>query len=143
MTTKPFVVSEFRDLLVMQRIFREAKFCTEADDDELSDSPIVAELFGKLLESLIESEVQLRGERARENWEQWLAMSDPRRAEWQAAISRAKKKNLWSKWTEAEKNGYVRILFSPFILDVESTRKFIKEVTAHFLRNEKTNELKG
>jgi len=49
----------------MQRVFREAKFCKLADDDEVSSSPLVNELFGRLLDALISKEVEQEGERAR------------------------------------------------------------------------------
>ena len=49
MTTNSFVVNDIVELRVMQRVFREAKFCALADDDEISDSPIVNELFKRLL----------------------------------------------------------------------------------------------
>ena len=65
MTTNSFVVSDLKELLVMQRVFREAKFCKLADDDEVSSSPLVNELFGRLLDALISKEVEQEGERAR------------------------------------------------------------------------------
>jgi hypothetical protein len=40
-----FVVDDLGELLALQRVFREAKFCLEPDDVEISDSPVVARLF--------------------------------------------------------------------------------------------------
>jgi hypothetical protein len=127
MKTKSFVVSEFRELLVMQRVFREAKFCTEADDDEISDSPIVAELFNRLMEALVEAEVELDGEIGREKWKAWLAI-DGSRDEWSAALRRARSNVSWPKWTNEKKSEYVKILLSPFVLSEATRKQFISEV---------------
>jgi hypothetical protein len=35
---------EYHELVAMQRVFREAKFCLEPDDEDISGSPIVAKL---------------------------------------------------------------------------------------------------
>lgn len=128
MTIKPFEVVDIQELRVMQRIFREAKFCIVADDDEISDSPIVAKLFSRLMTALIEAEVEIDGERARQSWEKWLLMDNPLRSEWSAALLRAQKNIAWHKMNEFEQIEYVKILFSPFVLSVDAIRQFIAEV---------------
>jgi hypothetical protein len=133
MTTKPFVVSEFRELRAMQRVFREAKFCTEEDDEEISDSPIVAAMFSRLMEAVIDAEVELDGESARTGWTNWLMMTDTSRDEWSAAIRRAQRKVAWQQWSDEKRKEYVKILFAPFVLSNEMTSRFIADVTTYFV----------
>ena len=136
MTTKPFVVCEFHELIAMQRVFREAKFCTEEDDEEISDSPIVAAMFSRLMEALIDTEVGLDGEPARAGWRNWLMMTDTSRNEWSAAIRRAQKKVAWQQWSDEKRKEYVKILFDPFVLSSEMMSRFIADVTTYFVNKQ-------
>ena len=129
MKTKSFQVNSLKELRVLQRVFREAKFCKQADDDEVSESPLVAELFGRLMTVLIEAQVESEGEIARLKWEKWLVVEDSSRDEWLAVRDRAQKNPLWSSWTEGERRDYVKTLFSPFVLEDKTLETFISEVT--------------
>ena len=115
MTTNSFVVNDIVELRVMQRVFREAKFCALADDDEISDSPIVNELFKRLLDALINKCVELDGLEERERWHRWLTMDDPARDEWGAVRDRALRHDKWALWTREEKVDYLRLLCCPFV----------------------------
>lgn len=130
MISRTFEVCGLQELRVMQRIFREAKFCTVADDDEISDSPIVAMLFSRLMSVLIAAEVEAVGESARQSWEAWLLMDNPLRSEWCAARLRAQKHLVWGTMTESERDDYVKVLFSPFVLSDAAIKRFTAEVNA-------------
>lgn len=130
MQTKEFAVNDYLELRVMQRIFREAKFCREADDDEIATSPIVADLFERLLDALISTQVERDGEVARVKWENWLSMEDASRDEWGAAFRRAVRYESWDKLTSSEKIKYVEVLFRPFLLKDDLVFRFIAEVDA-------------
>jgi hypothetical protein len=138
MVIKSFEVSDLHELRVMQRVFREAKFCTVADDDEISDSPIVASLFSRLLAVLVEAEVEIDGENARQSWDRWLMMDNPSRNEWTSARLRAQENHMWDTMPESEKITYVKILFSPFVLSDDAIRQFVTEVN-----NSKTVSSRG
>lgn len=127
MITKMFVVDDPNELLALQRVFREAKFCTEPDDLEISDSPIVAGLFQRLMDALIASEMARDGERARQRWMQWLAI-DESRDEWQAAIRRARAEDRWPDFSNDERISYVELLLSPFTLSTDLVDRFIHTV---------------
>ncbi|MGO4550254.1 hypothetical protein AB4059_04015 [Lysobacter sp. 2RAF19] len=128
MTSKPFLVHDVQELRTMQRVFREAKFCTEADDDEVSESPTVARLFERLMASLIDAEVAISGDSARDEWNKWLLMTDSSRDEWAAALGRARKNRMWQTWTEKEKKACIRTLFSPFVLSDSMVDSFLVSV---------------
>ncbi len=68
MTSNAFLVTDLTDLRVLQRVFREAKFCPIPDDLEISDSPWVARLFCQLMDALIAADVAKNGEEQRERW---------------------------------------------------------------------------
>ncbi|MFI4954841.1 MAG: hypothetical protein ACHP9Y_02900 [Gammaproteobacteria bacterium] len=130
MVSKDFEVSSLSELLVMHRIFREAKFCLEPDDTEISASPIVAKLYLRLMDALISSDAALNGESAQQRWNEWLTISESR-AEWRVAIGRAKMEQEWSKWSYQEKSDYVSDLLSPFIITKENIDHFIEVVNQH------------
>ncbi len=130
MNINQFSVSNYQELRALQRVFREAKFCKKSDDDEIATSPIVAALFIRLMDALIETQVNLEGEGARKKWTRWLAMDDPSRDEWQSAKARAQKNDQWAGWEKGEKVAYVKILFSPFVLDDSFVDQFILDVNA-------------
>ena len=119
MTTKAFIVTDVDELFALHRAFREAKFCIEPDDTEVSDSPVVARLFERLMEVLITAEVDREGETARQRWEQWLAL-DESRDEWAAATSRAKNELACHDFSAAERREYVAVLLMPFRLSPET-----------------------
>lgn len=127
MNTNSFVVDDLVELRVMQRVFREAKFCTEADDLEISDSPIVARMFERLIATLMAQEVALEGEVARQSWMRWLAI-DESRDEWAAAIRRARVEKQWLTFSNTDRTDYVRVLLSPFTASPETIEKFVRAV---------------
>lgn len=118
-----FVVDDLSELLALQRVFREAKFCTEADDVEVSDSPVVAKLFERLIKTLVAQEVERDGEDARQRWVQWLAI-DESRDEWNAALRRAKADTRWAKFSPDERIEFAKLLLSPFTLSPEVIDRF-------------------
>lgn len=122
-----FVVDDLGELLALQRVFREAKFCTEPDDVEVSDSPVVAKLFERLIATLVAHEVERDGENARQRWAQWLAI-DESRDEWDAAIRRARSDARWVTFLTDERIEYVRLLLSPFTLSPEVVDRFVLAV---------------
>ena len=127
MTSKPFMVADLNELLALHRVFREAKFCTEPDDTEISDSPIVERLFRQLMEAIVAAEVEREGESARQKWKQWLAI-DESRDEWSAGVMRATRETAWSAFSEKERREYVSLLMCPFVLDEDVMKRFIAAV---------------
>ena len=111
----------------MHRVFREAKFCTEADDLEVSDSPIVARMFERLIKTLVARSVERDGEVAAKQWERWLAI-DESRDEWAAAIRRATLEKQWPTFKSTDRQDYVEVLLSPFTLSPEIMEKFVRAV---------------
>jgi hypothetical protein len=127
MTREPFVVDDLGELLALQRVFREAKFCIEPDDVEVSDSPLVAKMFERLMATLIDHEVARDGESARQRWMKWLAI-DESRDEWHAAVRRARADDRWTTFSDNERSRYIKVLLSPFTLTPEAIENFSKSV---------------
>ncbi len=112
----------------MQRIMREAKFCIAENDTEISTSPIVSQLFKRLMDALIEAEVELDGEEARTRWLRWLNLDDPRRDEWQVAVGRAANDGRWEKFTDQEKRDFSENVLCPFTMAPDLLNEFIYAV---------------
>ncbi|NVD69552.1 hypothetical protein HUX88_03140 [Duganella sp. BJB1802] len=124
MDSKSFVVLDYYELIALQRVFREAKFCLKASDEDISASPIVAKLFERALDVLIDVEVGRKGPAAAEDWSKWKKI-DPSREEWMVAHERATKERDWQLWSYSDKLEYVRVLFSPFEISEQLAEEFI------------------
>lgn len=127
MTSNVFTVDTLTELLVLQRVFREAKFCTEPDDTEISDSPIVANLFERLMTALVAEQVARDGEDAAHRWVWWRAI-DESRDEWAAALRRAKAAPRWPSLSDDERAEYIRLLLSPFTVSPDIIQRFTSAV---------------
>ena len=114
----------------LQRVFREAKFCRLADDEEISDSPRVAALYEELMVALIARDVAENGEGERANWTRWLATSD-QRDEWKIAQERVRAHSAWRNYTVSKKTEYATVLLSPFTLTSETAQLFISQTDAY------------
>lgn len=122
-----FSVDDLDEMLALHRVFREAKFCTEPDDVEVAESPVVAKLFERLIVALVALEVEQNGEAARQRWADWLTI-DESRDEWNAAIRRARADARWTTFSMEERVSYVSLLLSPFILSPDVVHEFVLAV---------------
>jgi hypothetical protein len=121
----------------MQRVFRAAKFCTKTDDKDIAPSPIVAQLFGRLMDALITVQAERDGNEARERWNRWLTMADTRRDEWRAAVWRAKREKEWADWTDERRKDYAKLLLHPFVVSQSMLDRFTLEVGTKTRRKSK------
>lgn len=122
-----FSVDDLDEMLALHRVFREAKFCTEPDDVEVADSPVVAKLFERLIVTLVAREVERDGEAARQRWAHWLAI-DESRDEWNVAIRRARADARWTTFSTDERVSHVSLLLSPFTLSPDVVHRFVLAV---------------
>ncbi len=113
------------ELRTLHRVFREAKFCLVAYDDEVSNSPRVAQLFEALQLTLMEKDCEESDSR-RDSWLKWLEISEER-DEWRAALGRIKTHSPWQSYTPNEKREYVRTLLAPFQLTTENESLFLTQ----------------
>lgn len=125
MTSKKFCVDDYYELIALHRALLESQFCDEANDMDVSASPIVAKLHKQLLEILVEVEVEKKGPKVKMAWDDWLKIDVDRR-EWKIALARAKEERLWSEWGHDERKKYAHDLLSPFELSDDLAEKFIK-----------------
>ena len=124
MASNVFSVDSYIELQALQRVFREAKFCFDPSDLEISPSPVVARMYGRLIAVLVDVNVEKYGESSREDMIRWLTI-DPTRSEWQVAVSRARGDETWRNLTDAELSVYIETLFAPFIISPELIAQFM------------------
>lgn len=127
MTSNTFIINDYYELLALHRALLEAKFCDKPNDHDVSASPIVAELHKRLIRSLIDVEMDKKGESAKSEWNDWLKI-DATRREWKVGLQRARSELLWEKWNAEEKKKYVYDLLSPFKLNEKLIESFIAQV---------------
>lgn len=122
-----FIVDSTPEIYALHRVFREAKFSIEPDDDEIAGSPLVNAMFLRVMDLIVEQSVQEDGGIARERWARWLAI-DASRDEWHAALRRATKVANWSAMTAHEKSSRARDILCPFECSPELLAEFIAQV---------------
>jgi hypothetical protein len=128
---------ELDELRVLQRVFREAKFCLAHDDTEIIDSPRVAVLFDSLMSELIAKDALNNGEKVKHEWLEWLDMDDERRAEYKAAAIHVQNHAPWRTYSESERREYLKVVFCPFVLSDELTKQIIMQAHVfHHLSNQ-------
>ncbi len=137
-TKKQFIIDDYYELLNLHKALHEAKFCEKPNDFYISASPIIASVYKKLTEVLIECDVERKGENERARWSDWLKM-DPDRIEWGIALERAKNESNWDEWTIEEKEKYIVDLFCPFEINNKYIFEFIKSVEINY-PNDATGE---
>lgn len=126
------MVTGEHELRALQRVFREAKFCPEAGDDEITNSPIVAAMFARLMDALIATESAREGSRAKERWETWLEMDNPLREEWSAVRRRIEKNIQWPRLGAEEKQAHIKLLFQPFRISDERVKELIEQIDGEY-----------
>ncbi len=125
-----FTLFDLQSLNDLQRVFREAKFCRLADDEEITDSPRVAALYEELMTELIAKDIAANGEDKGGNWLRWLMITE-KRDEWKVALERVHAHSAWRTYSVEQKADYVKVLLSPFTLTEEAVAHFIAQSDAH------------
>lgn len=124
-----FIVDNTSELYALHRVFREAKFSADPDDDEISDNPRVNAMFLRVMDALIEQAVKNDGESARERWANWLAI-DKSRDEWRTSVLRARRVRHWSEMNFQDKSREAQDILCPFTCSLGLLAEFIAQVDA-------------
>jgi hypothetical protein len=122
MTTNTFVLSEIHELLALQRVIMEARYCEIASDTAISASPMVADIHRRVLDAIIVAD--LPAGLSPENWRKWLVMDEGRR-EWEIALKRAGQHYSWKTLSRDEKRSFASDLLAPFEVSDELLNKFL------------------
>jgi hypothetical protein len=94
----------------------------------------LAQIANQLVEILIKKEIE-SGKDSSMAWKKWREIDETRR-EWHVAIKHIKHhEQIWRAWTRTEKEEFVRILLSPYIVNSESLNSFIVEIDTNINHN--------
>lgn len=111
---------DYYGLLNLHKALLEAKFHTTPDNEEVSGSPIVANLYIKVRDLLMESDKDSQ-------WKEWFQLSN-RLDRRKQAIILMKKCKRWNKATSDEKNKIASNFLAPFLFNEEELKSVIAEV---------------
>lgn len=106
-------------LLNLHKALLEAKFHTMPDNEEVSGSPIVADLYIQIRELLIGSG---RGDQ----WKDWFQLSNRPDRRNQAIVLMRKCKR-WNQASPSEKSKIARDFLAPFLFSEEELKNVIAE----------------
>jgi len=111
---------DYYSLLNLHKALLEAKFNANPDNELVSGSPFVADIYIQVRELLIKSE---KGEQ----WKEWFRLKN--RQDYRSrAISRMKKCKRWSKASYDEKMKLAGDFLAPFLYDDAELDRVIAEV---------------
>lgn len=125
MTTNTLIVSDIHELLALQRVLMEARYCEIPSDTAISASPIVADMHRRILDAIIAAD--LPAGLSPQSWRKWLVMDEGRR-EWNVALKRAAQHYSWNKLSKDEKRSFAVCLLTPFELNDELINVFLTRV---------------
>lgn len=119
-------ITDYYELLVLQRALWVAKFARDPLAPELPGSPFLADVARRVVETLAQMEIE-RG--YPEKADDWYVTIDPTGEVWQITVEyAARKPDIWRKWSYQEKVEYTKILLSPFTFTDEMVEDFIQQV---------------
>ena len=131
MGTYNLEIKNYYALVSLHKSLLEAKFNLSPDNEDISGSPLVAELYTEVTDLLLNSEKRLE-------WEKWLQLKN--RPDYRKrAVLRMKKCNRWANVTLETKREIARIYLSPFKFSETELDEVIKEVDEAIIP-EKTSE---
>lgn len=122
MTTDMLVVSNVHELLALQRVIMEARYCEIASDTAISASPMVADMHKRVLDAIIAAD--LPAGLSPESWRKWLVMDEGRR-EWEIALKRVGQHYSWKTLSRDEKRSLASDLLAPFVVSDYLLEKFL------------------
>lgn len=115
---------DYDSLLNLHKALLEAKFHTTPENELVSGSPLIANIYIQVRDLLIESD---KGNQ----WKDWFQLSKrPDRRE--QAVFLMKKCNQWNKATVDEKSKIASNYLAPFLFDNEELKNVIAEVDNSF-----------
>ena len=113
-------IKDYYSLVSLHKSLLEAKFNLSPDNEDISGSPLVANLFNDVTSLLLKSE---KGE----EWEKWLQLKNQPDYK-KRAILRMKKYNRWQKVSIEKKREIAEDYLSPFKFSEEELKEVIREV---------------
>jgi hypothetical protein len=117
---------DYKELHTLQRVFLEAKFNRYADDEDLQASETVNSLFKEVIDALVVRSLERWGAVERERMDKWLQLTEDR-DEWKAALTRIRSHSRWRIYDTGEKEAYVHLILSPFVVVGEDRILFFEQ----------------
>jgi hypothetical protein len=123
-----FEVNSYFELLVLQKVLFEAKFAKVPEVDELLASPLVGDMWLRVIRELQHIQPKNGIPDAAVGWENWLREKiKVGGREWSIALNRTKKDFLTPGWDLEKKKQFATEIFRPFILSDEHLYEFVRQ----------------
>lgn len=125
-------IKDYYSLVSLHKSLLEAKFSLSPDNEDISGSPLVANLFYEVTSLLLKSEKGAE-------WEKWLQLKnqpDYRKR----AVLRMKKSERWSNISLETKKEIARNYLSPFTYSEDELNEVVKEVDKLIVPEKRSEE---
>lgn len=111
------LVSDHTELLTLHRLMMERHFVRQVHATELIGSPIVARLANQVLDELIEAEVRIKDEGARDHWAAWRVLDSSKGVVWDNFLARVRAARQYlSDASPEDRVKFIMYVASPFHL---------------------------
>lgn len=117
---KDFILElDYYEVLNLHKALLEAKFNMNPDNEMVSGSPLVAEIYIQLREMLMKYDES-------EQWKEWFQLKN--RPDYkERAVMRIRKNRQWEKLSPDEKKKIAKNYLAPFIYDEQELNEVIAE----------------
>lgn len=119
-------LKDYFTILNLHKALLEAKFHENPDNENVSSSPIIADICNKLVDALTEMDEE-KNEKNIGKWDNWRMLKNQKFYK-DRAMKNAVMNSRWKKMSEDEKLKATINMLSPFIATEEEVKCFIKEV---------------
>ena len=113
-----FSVSDHYELMALHRVIMEAKFAEDPNDPCIQGSPLVSAIADRVVESLIEMDINKYGEDSHLRWQEWRKV-DLERREYKIIKTKLQSKDSLKNLDSDGYSEYVKCLFSPLQISDE------------------------
>jgi hypothetical protein len=104
------VITDYYDLLNLHKALLEAKFHKNPDNEYVSGSPFIAKIYNDLISTLIEYDLERKGQ---EDWTEWRKINNHYDYV-ELIIGKIIKSGRWEKSNDSEKKSIIYNYLSPF-----------------------------
>ena len=121
-------IRNYPELLALHRVILEAKFSLTIRDGDIAASTLIASLAERIIEKIINVEIEQGDAEAQAKWDNWRRIN-PSRYEWKVALQHIREsREYWDRLNSEERRSYVKLVLSPFQPTPGIMDEFVRQV---------------
>ncbi len=124
MNKEQFILKDYYDMLNLHKALLEAKFHENPDNLYVAGSPIIANIYNRLLDTIQEYEIEKKG---KENWSEWRRIQNQKFYK-DRAIRNIIECEKWRTFDNKKKMEIIYNYLSPFTFTEDELQEIMNEI---------------